>query len=83
MMPKVIKMVLFQGGGKHEGIERILNYEKAQKTLLNKLKKEGVNEDNLVVVVSEVCNHLIEEMGENTILNSTPELLIRHDYNHN
>ncbi len=83
MMPKVIHMVIFQGGEKHEGIELILNYQKAQKALINKLKKEGIEEGSMITVVSEVCNHFIEEMGEKTIKASSPELLIQHDYNQN
>ncbi len=83
MMPKVIHMVILQGGEKHEGIELILNYQKSQKTLINKLKKEGIGEESIITVVSEVCNHFMEEMGEKTIIASSPELLIRHEYNQN
>ncbi|MBL4575805.1 MAG: hypothetical protein JKY51_06875 [Opitutaceae bacterium] len=83
MMPKVIHMVILQGGEKQEGIELILSYQKAQKTLVNKLKKEGIEEGSMIAVVSEVCDHFIEEMGEKTIMESSPELLIRYDYNQN
>ena len=83
MMPKVIHMVVLQGGGKHEGIEHILNYEKSHKTLVSRLKKEGIEEEGMSVIVGEVCTYFIEEMGKKTIMESSPELLIRYDYNQN
>ncbi len=83
MMPKVIRMVILQEGEKQQGIELILNYEKAQKILINKLKKEGVEQGNINTVVTEICNHFIAEMGRKTIIESSPELLIRYDYNQN
>ena len=83
MMHKVVHMIIIQGAGKHKGMELILEYEKAQSALVSELKKLEIDDENMGVVVNEVCQHFIEEMGAKKIMNSSPELLILQDYAQN
>lgn len=84
MMPKMVHMVIIQGAGKHKGMELILNHERAITSLVNQLKKqEGIDEDNMGVIVNEVCQHFMEKMGAKKIIDSSPELLILPDHSKN
>ena len=83
LMPKTVHMIIIQGAGKHRGMELILNYEKALTSLVSRLKKEGIDEESMGIIVNEVCQYFIEEMGPKKIMDSSPELLIQHEYAQN
>ena len=75
-------MIVVQGSG-NRGLELILNYEKSLSTLVDQLKKEGINQESMGVIVNEVCQHIVEEVGAKKIIEGTPELLIQYEHNKN
>ena len=82
-MPKTpVHMIIVQGAG-NRGLELILNYDKALTTLVNRLKKEGIDQENMGIIVNEVCQHIVEEIGAKKIVEGTPELLIQHEHHQN
>lgn len=83
MMPRVIQMVIRPGNIEHtNGLDLILNQERSGKALITELKKH-VETEELPHVVNQVCQHYVETIGRDKIMDGTPELLIFQDYAQN